>query len=186
MKLVLAITGASGAHAARALVAACPWPIALVVSDWGRDVYERECGPFDELAAQAAAVYDNGDLSAPLSSGSVPSRGMVVLPCSSDTLARVAGGHADTLIARAAHCHLKEGRRLVLCVRESPWTLIDLENARRVATAGGIVMPLSPPFYLFGDRPPEQVNLREVLSVFADRVLALFGRTPPQTWEGVQ
>ena len=80
---------------------------------------------------------------------------MVILPCSTDTLGKVAGGIADSLITRAAHCHLKERRKLVLCIRESPWSLIDLENARKVAAAGGIIMPISPPYYMAAGRPPE-------------------------------
>jgi 4-hydroxy-3-polyprenylbenzoate decarboxylase len=143
--IVLALTGASGAHAADLLVQKSPWPVTLVASRWGRDVYERECGPFERIAGAVDRVLDDDDLSASVASGSVPTEGMVVLPCSSNTMAQIAAGLGSTLVARAAHCHLKEGRKLVLCVREAPWTVMDLDNARAVATAGGIVMPLSPP-----------------------------------------
>jgi len=108
------------------------------------------------------------------SSGSVPTVGMVILPCSTNTMGKIAAGIGDTLICRAAHCHLKEHRRLVLCVRETPWSLIDCENARTVSAAGGIVMPLSPPFYAAG-REPETVTMLELLTVFVDRVLAVLG-----------
>lgn len=186
MNAVLAVTGASGAYAAKLFVEACPWPISLIVSRWGREVYERECGAFPELESRVDAVYDNTDLAAPLASGSVPSRGMVVLPCSCDTLSAVGGGAGDTLITRAAHCHLKERRPLILCVRESPWTLIDLENARRVAAAGGTVMPLCPPFYMAGQRRPEALSLATVLAAYVDRVLSLLGHAPRDTWETVR
>ncbi len=185
MNLVLAVTGATGARAAYLLARKSPWPVALVASEWGRKVYERECGPFDELAALAGAVYANDDLAAPISSGSVKTAGMVILPCTTNTMAKVASGVADTLITRAAHCHLKEGRRLVLCVRESPWTLVDLDNARAVAAAGGIIMPMSPPFYMAGRCDLSAISAEEMLEALLDRVLAVLGNELKQTWETV-
>jgi 4-hydroxy-3-polyprenylbenzoate decarboxylase len=182
VNLVLAVTGASGAHAASALVRTSPWPVALVASAWGRKVYEREVGPFQELARLAHSVYDDADLEAPISSGSVPTVGMVVLPCSCDTLAKVAGGLGDTLITRAAHCHLKERRKLVLCVRESPWTSIDLENAAGVARAGGVIMPMCPPFYMAAGKAPATVTMAELLDAYVDRVLAVLGHPAPANW----
>ncbi len=110
---------------------------------------------------------------------------MVVLPCSTNTLAKIAGGIADSLITRAAHCHLKEHRKLVLCVRESPWTLIDLDNARKVAAAGGIIMPLSPPFYMAAGRDPDTVTMTELLGAYVDRVLAVLGHPAETDWESI-
>ena len=183
MKIVLAITGASGAHAAELLMDKSPWPVTLVVSRWGRDVCRREGVVLERLAERAAEVLDDADLSASIASGSVPTAGMVVLPCSTDALGKIASGLGETLIARAAHCHLKERRTLVLCVRESPWTLIDLDNARRVAAAGGIIMPLSPPYYMTADRDPAGVSLTDLLTAFAERVLAVLGQPPERHWE---
>ena len=183
MNLVLAVTGASGSYAARMLLERSPWPVTLVASRWGKDVYERECAPFRQLIDMADAVFDNSDLSAPIASGSVSTAGMVILPCSCNTLAQVATGVGDTLIGRAAHCHLKERRKLVLCVRESPWTLIDLDNARTVTAAGGIVMPLSPPFYMTADKNPEDVRMPDLLGAYVDRVLAVLGHPGKSTWE---
>lgn len=185
MRLVLAVTGATGARAAYLLARKSSWPVALVASEWGRKVYERECGPFRELEKLAEVVYDNADLAAPISSGSVKTAGMVVLPCSSNTMAKVATGVADTLIARAAHCHLKEGRRMVLCVRESPWTLVDLDNARTVAAAGGTIMPLSPPFYMAGGKDFKTMTAEDLLEILVDRVLAVLGQHSGKTWETV-
>jgi len=182
MNLVLAVCGATGAHAAELLLDRSPWPVTLIGSRWGRTVCETECASFDTLAARAQTVLDDDDLAASVASGSVPTAGMVILPCSTDMLAKVAAGLGDTLIARAAHCHLKERRPLVLCVRESPWTTIDLDNARRVASAGGIVMPLSPPFYLFADRPGDAVSMTDLLGAFADRVLGVLGHPPERHW----
>jgi 4-hydroxy-3-polyprenylbenzoate decarboxylase len=183
MNLVLAISGATGAHAADLLLAKSPWPVTLIASEWGRKVYEQECGDFARLAARAERVFDDTDLAAPVASGSTPSVGMVILPCSTNTLARVAHGVADTLITRAAHCHLKERRPLVLAVRESPWTLIDLNNAAAVAAAGGVIMPVSPPFYLTIGRDPRTVTMSDLLDLFVDHVLAVLGHPSPSRWE---
>lgn len=182
-QLVVAVTGATGAHAARLLVEKSPWPVALVLSRHGRDVYTRECGAVESLLEASAALYADEDLAAPIASGSVPTAGMVVLPCTTNTLSRIACGQADTLITRAAHCHLKERRRLVLCVREAPWTAIDFGNAQRVAAAGGTVMPLSPPYYMFAGRAPTEVSLHELMDAYVDRVLALLGLPIERTWE---
>lgn len=183
MNLVVAVTGASGAFAAKRLVEKSPWPVTLVASAWGKDVYARECGDFAELAARAKNVYADDDLAAPVASGSVATVGMVILPCSTDMLGKIANGIADTLVSRAAHCHLKERRPLVVCVRETPWTRIDLSNGERLAGAGAVVMPVSPPYYMFGDTAPEKVSMRDLLDAFVDRVLGVLGNPPARNWE---
>ena len=183
MNLVLAVTGASGTRAAELLMRKSPWPVSLVASAWGQDVFRRECGDFTRLAAQADKVYEDGDLAAPISSGSVPTGGMVLLPCSTNTLAKIAHGITDSLITRAAHCHLKEGRKLVLCVRETPWTLIDLNNAATVAAAGGTIMPLSPPFFQMGGRDPAAGTMIDLLEAYVDRVLSVLGHPADHNWE---
>jgi 4-hydroxy-3-polyprenylbenzoate decarboxylase len=186
MNLILAVNGATGTHAAERLMKKSPWPVALVASEWGKNVAQRECVDFARLAALAAKVYDDADLAAAISSGSVPTIGMVILPCSSNTMAKVAHGISDTLITRAAHCHLKERRRLVLCVRETPWSLIDLNNATTVSAAGGIVMPLSPPFYQLAGKDPLTVTMTDLMDLFVDRVLAVLGHPSASNWETVQ
>ena len=185
MNLILAVSGATGAYAAEILLRKSPWPVTLVASEWGKNVYQRECGDFARLAAMAARVCDDADLAAPASSGSVPTAGMVVLPCSTNTLARIAHGVSDSLITRAAHCHLKERRKLVLAVRESPWSLIDLQNAATVSAAGGIIMPLSPPFDQAAGRDPKDVSMAELLDLFVDRVLAVLGHPAASNWETI-
>lgn len=185
MNLILAVTGASGAWAADMLMQKSPWPVTLTASRWGKDVYRRECGSFEEFAARGDIVMDNNDMSAPIASGSVPTVGMVVLPCSTNTLGKIANGIADSLITRAAHCHLKEHRKLVLCVRESPWTLIDLDNARKVSAAGGIIMPICPPFYILDSPSPDTLTLADVLGAFVDRVLDVLGHPAEANWETV-
>ena len=184
--LILGITGASGIYAARLLTERSTWPVDLVASRWGRAVADTECGGLAAIEALCSRVFAPDDLYAPLSSGSVPAVGMVVLPCSSHTLAQIAAGLGDSLITRAAHCQLKERRPLILCLREAPLTLIDIENARRVALAGGVVMPMSPPFFMFAGSDPKMVNLHDLMAAFVDRVLAILGQPAPQTWEDVR
>ena len=184
--LILGITGASGAWAARLLAEKSQWPIALVASRMGRLVYEQEVGAFSELEAHAAEVWDEGDLTAPMASGSVPAAGMVILPCSANTLGKVAAGISDSLLTRAAHCQLKEGRRTVFCVREAPWTRMNLQNAERIAGAGGTIMPLSPPCYMVKGRDLNAVSMAEMLGYYVDHILSLLGQEAPQTWKDVR
>ncbi len=184
--LIVGVTGASGIHAARLLVEKSPWPVDLVASQWGRKVAATECGGMAAIESLAARIFGPDDLFAPLSSGSVPAVGMAVLPCSAHTLAQIAAGWGDSLIARAAHCQLKEQRPLVLCLREAPLTRIDLANARRAAAAGAVIMPLTPPFFMFAGRDPKAVSMHDLLDAFVDRVLALLGRRPDRTWEDIR
>ena len=186
MNLVVALTGATGAHATRLLVEKAPWPVTLVASEQGRAVYEHECGAFAPLAARAAEVYADSDLTAPIASGSVPTRGMVILPCTANTLGKIAHGIGDTLITRAAQCHLKERRPLILCVRETPWSLINLQGAVNVAAAGGLIMPLSPPFYMVAGREAASVTMDDLLKAYVDRVLALLGHESAANWGTVR
>jgi 4-hydroxy-3-polyprenylbenzoate decarboxylase len=186
MNLVVAMTGASGALATKLLVEKSQWPVTLVASSMGRVVYEQEVGPFKELEALAAKVWKDGDLTATIASGSVPTAGMVILPCSANTLGKVACGIADSLVTRAAHCQLKEGRKVVLCIREAPWTLINTQNAATVAAAGGTIMPMSPPYYMSKGRDPNQVSMAEMLGCYCDHVLSLFGQESPKTWADIR
>ncbi len=186
MNLVVAMTGASGALATKLLVEKSQWPVTLVASEMGRVVYEQEVGPFAELEALASKVWNDSDLTAPIASGSVPTIGMVIVPCTANTLGKIAGGIADSLVTRAAHCQLKEGRKLVLCVREAPWTLMNAQSAATVAAAGGTIMPISPPFYMAKGRNPAEVSIVEILGYYVDHVLALFGQEAPSTWADVR
>ena len=186
MNLVVAMTGASGAYATKLLIEKSQWPVTLVCSRMGRVVYEQEAGPFSELEALADTVWKDADLTATIASGSVPTVGMVIMPCSANTLGKVAAGIADSLVTRAAHCHLKEGRKVVLCIREAPWTLLNAQNATHIAAAGGTVMPMSPPYYMSKGRDPNDVSMADMLGYFADHVLSLFGQTAPKTWEDIR
>jgi 4-hydroxy-3-polyprenylbenzoate decarboxylase len=185
-RLIVAMTGASGAYLACRLLAKSSWPTILIASRWAKEIYERECGPYGELVRTAGEVYDAGDLTAPPSSGSVPTAGMVIAPCSTNTLGHIAAGLGDNLITRAAHCHLKERRPLVLALRETPLTTIDIDNAGKAAAAGAVVMPLTPPYFMFEGKGAERITLHDLMDAFADRVLALLGRRMPATWEDIR
>ena len=186
MNLIVALTGASGSFAAKLLIEKSQWPITLVASAMGRQVYEQEVGAFRDLETQAAEVWSDADLTATIASGSVPTAGMVILPCSVNTLGKVAVGIADSLITRAAHCQLKEGRKLILCVREAPWTLPNANSAATVAAAGGTIMPLSPPFYMVKDRHPDEVSMTELMGYYVDHVLSLLGQKAKKTWAEIR
>ncbi len=186
MNLIVAMTGASGALATKLLMEKSQWPVTLVASRMGRIVYEQEVGPFAELEALADQVWQDADLTATIASGSVPTAGMVILPCSANTLGKMACGLADSLVSRAAHCQLKEGRKVVLCIREAPWTLLNAQNAANVAAAGGTIMPMSPPYYMAKGRDPNEVSMAEMLGCYVDHVLSLFGQTSPKTWEDIR
>ncbi len=184
--LVVAMSGASGAYAAELLLSKSPWPTMLIASRWAREIYAHECGPFERLEEKAGQVFDNHDMMASPASGSVPTVGMVILPCSANTMGQVAAGLADTLISRAAHCHLKERRPLVLGLRETPLTSIDIQNAVKADVAGAILMPLSPPFYMFKGRSPQEITLHELMDAYVDRVLSLLGHPQSTTWEDLR
>ncbi|HEX3868825.1 MAG TPA: flavin prenyltransferase UbiX [Pirellulales bacterium] len=161
-KIVLGITGASGAIYARRLLevlldAGCE--VQLSISPSGVAVFKQElCVDVDAydvgavLPPQASRpgtlrCFDYQDFMAPMASGSAVSDGMVVCPCSGGTLSAIARGGSDNLIHRAAEVHLKERRKLILVPRETPLSLPHIENMRLCALAGAIMLPASPAFY---------------------------------------
>jgi 4-hydroxy-3-polyprenylbenzoate decarboxylase len=184
-QLILALTGASGAKMVQVLLERSKWPVTLIVTKWGQAVFEHECGEYSQIASKAAQVYKNDDFWAPPASGSVPTKGMVIAPCSANTLAKIAAGMGDNLVTRAAYCHLKQRRPLILVLREAPLTTIDLENAARVSAAGGIIMPLTPPFYMFAGQSSKKTTLFDLLNALADRILFLLGQRLPANWETI-
>jgi len=131
-------------------------------------------------ASRKIQLQSNADIGANVASGSYPADAMVVIPCSVGTLARIANGIAAQLIERAADVSLKEKRRLVLCVRETPLNKIHIRNMYQAADAGATIYPLIPTFY---NRP---VGLDEMAREFANRVLAHIGLPQPNSyqWKG--
>ena len=151
-RFVVAITGATGAvYGVRLLqrLGACPGvETHLVVSDAATLTLHQEVGlQKRDVEALAHVVHRNREIGASIASGSFQTDGMVIAPCSMKTLAAVAHGLSDNLITRAADVILKERRRLVLMVRETPFNLAHLRNMTAVTEMGGIVFPPLPSFY---------------------------------------
>lgn len=157
--IVVAVTGASGAiYAVRLLKALCAGRarVHLVISPHGRQLFADELNIADPTAetlvgpgpAEHVTVYSFRDVGARLASGSFMTDGMIVCPCSGNTLADVASGTGSNLISRAAAVHLKESRRLVIVPREMPFSQIEIGNMMRISRAGGIICPASPGFYM--------------------------------------
>jgi polyprenyl P-hydroxybenzoate/phenylacrylic acid decarboxylase-like protein len=171
---VVAITGASGACYGTRLLAAmrdqAGWETHLVTSRAGYINLATELGlDRRQLGALADVVHDERDVGAAIASGSFRTEGMVIAPCSARTLACVASGTGDNLIARAADVVLKERRRLVLLVRETPLHLGHLRNMLAATEMGAICMPPVPAFYA------QPATLTEMVDHTIGRVLDLFG-----------
>jgi len=152
-KIVVGITGASGAPYAKRLLGVLrdrvregDVELAVCASETAPEVWALECG--GDLREEAGArVWGGRDFSAPFASGSAGWGAMVVIPCSMSTVAKVAHGVSDTLLTRTADVMLKERRQLLLVPRETPLSLIHLENLTQVTRAGAIVLPAMPSFY---------------------------------------
>jgi len=151
MKIAVAITGASGAVYARNLIQKLAESqqvdkIGVVFSDNGLQIYNSEnCRQPEQN--DKITLYDNSAFSTPFASGSSTYSAMVICPCSCGTLGRIANGISDNLITRAADVMLKERRKLILVVRETPLSLIHIQNMEKITLAGGIVCPAAPSFY---------------------------------------
>ncbi len=173
MRLVVAISGASGAiYGIRALkvLKALGVETHLVMTDAARETIRLETdSTTDEVKKLATAAYGINDIAAKISSGSYRTDGMLVIPCSMKTLAGIATGYSDNLLLRAADVTLKERRRLVLVVRETPLSLIHLENMVRVTSAGAVVLPAMPAFY---NKPK---TLDEIVDQIVGKALDLLG-----------
>lgn len=158
-EIVVAVTGASGAiYSTRLLsvLADSGASVHVVISPYGRRLLAeelgiRECTPASlvgEPASPNITLHDYRDVGSRLASGSFLTHGMVICPCSGNTLADVAAGAGSNLISRAAAVHLKEMRRLIVVPREMPLSIIEMENMLRIARAGGVICPASPGFYM--------------------------------------
>jgi 4-hydroxy-3-polyprenylbenzoate decarboxylase len=185
-RIVIAITGATGAvYGVRLLQRLQQFPGIerhLVVSDAAVLTLHEETGlARRDVEALADVVHKANNIGASIASGSFQTDGMVIAPCSMKTLASVAHGLSDNLIARAADVVLKERRKLVLMVRETPFNLAHLRNMTTVTEMGGIIFPPLPGFY---NKP---ATIDEMVGHTVDRVLDLLG-LPPQDaarWTGL-
>ena len=150
MKVIVAVTGASGTIYAKGFLDAAKEhgiETHLVVTDSGKKVAEYELDGIDQLKELATSTYDWKDLTASIASGSYDVDAMVIVPSSMKTVSAIAHGFADNLVTRAADVQLKEKRPLILVPRETPLHAIHLENMAKLANMGAIIIPAMPGFY---------------------------------------
>lgn len=177
MRIVLGITGSSGAAYAREFLRQCPGDKYLIVSKWGKVLLKDELGATDkDLLPFVKREFSDEDLTAPLASGSNRFDALVILPCSTSTLGKVASGIGDTLITRTAQVALKERYKLVLCIRETPMSTLSLRQCAALSGDGAIIMPISPPLYF----TPKTVE--EYITGFVDKVLGVIGVRESKGW----
>lgn len=177
MKIAIAITGASGSLYAKVLLdqlqaMGSELQADLVWSENAHTVWEEELGNQD-YKNYPFRVYDKRDFMAPFASGSSSYEALIICPCSMGMVGRIAAGVSTDLISRAADVMLKERRKLICVVRETPYNLIQLRNMTQVAEAGGIICPASPSFY---SRPQDFEALAYTV---VHRVLQLAGIDRP-------
>ena len=175
---IIAMTGASGGPVALDFIQRCPGRKYVIASSWGQWVLEDETGQTleDITQSESITVIKDTDLHAPVCSGGMAVDAMVVLPCSSNTLGKIAGGIGDSVITRAAHVTLKEKRKLILCLREAPLSGVDLENCQRLDRAGAVIMPLSPMWYF------KPATLDDLIGAFTERLIAMCGGPRGRVW----
>jgi flavin prenyltransferase len=177
MRILVAVTGASGAVFALDFLKRCPGERFLIVSDWGKAVLQDELGMApQDLSPWAVRIFSDKDLAAPFSSGTNRYDAMVVVPCSASTLSKIAVGIGDTLITRSAQVALKERMRLVLALRETPLSTGILENALKLSREGAVIAPIMPPFY------HHPAGLDELVAGYTQKLLALVGADPGPGW----
>ncbi len=173
-KIVIAITGASGSIYANILLQKLHQlkdqieTVGIVMSDNAKDVWKFELDNSD-YENFSFKIYDKTDFFAPFASGSAKFNTMIICPCSMGTLARIASGISNDLTTRAADVILKERRKLILVTRDTPLSLIHINNMKTVTEAGGIICPASPSFY---SKPK---TLEDLAATVIDRVLDLAG-----------
>jgi 4-hydroxy-3-polyprenylbenzoate decarboxylase len=171
MTITVAITGASGVqYGVRLLEALRDLQVEtrLIVTKSGQDLMSIETQhSLNYVASLANQTYEEMDLSAPIASGSHISDGMVIIPCSMKTLGSIAHGISSNLVTRAADVCLKERRKLILVVRETPLSGIHLSNMSKLSQCGVVIMPASPGFYT---RP---ATIEELIDTLVARVLDL-------------
>ncbi len=173
-KIAVAITGASGSVYAKVLLDKLVQlkdqydEVSIVMSNNAKEIWNTELGN-EEYKNYPFRYFDKYDFSAPFASGSAKYNILIIAPCSMGTLGRIAAGMSDDLVTRAADVILKERRKLILMVRDTPYNLIHIKNMETVTLAGGIICPATPSFY---SRPK---TIEEVAATVVDRTLDLAG-----------
>ncbi|MDA3910749.1 MAG: UbiX family flavin prenyltransferase [Bacteroidales bacterium] len=166
-KIVIAITGASGAIYAQSLIEKLEQSehvelLSVVMSEVAKQVWETEIGTKPNFTSKQ---YQSDNFYAPFASGSSVQDSMIILPCTMGTMAKIAGGIADNLITRAADVFLKEKKQLIIVPRETPFNLIHVRNMEQLILAGAQIIPASPSFYA----NPKSID--DLVSHFTDRIL---------------
>jgi len=175
-KIAVAITGASGSIYAKLLLQKLEQlknqitELSLVMTDNAKQVWQTELGD-DNYDKFSARYFSTKDFTAPFASGSAKYDSLIIVPCSMGTLGRIASGVSSDLITRAADVMLKERKRLILVVRDTPYNLIHIRNMETVTLAGGIICPASPSFY---SKPQ---TIEQAAETVVDRVIDLTGLT---------
>lgn len=173
-KIVVAITGASGAIYSKILINKLlaikdQWhDLAIIMTENAKEVWKTELEN-DEYKNFPVKIYAQNDFTAPFASGSGQYNTMVIIPCSMGTLGRISNGISNDLISRAADVILKERRKLICVARETPYNLIHIKNMETLTLAGGIICPATPSFY----SKPKTID--EVAATVVDRVIDLMG-----------
>lgn len=173
-KIIIGVSGASGAIYAKVLFDSLiqhkeKWSeIAVLFSDNAKGVWEYELGnrDYEKLPFR---LYEKNDFNAPIASGSAGYDAMIIVPCSMGTLGRIASGISNDLMTRAADVILKERRKLILVTRETPLSIIHINNMKVIAEAGGILCPASPSYY------SKPATLYQLAATVTDRALSLAG-----------
>ena len=173
-KIIVAVSGASGSIYAKLLLdkltqIKSQWKeLSIIITDNAKIVWKTELSE-SNFENYQATYYEKNDFMAPFASGSANFNIMIIVPCSMGTVARIASGLSNDLISRAADVILKERRKLICVVRETPYNLIHLKNMELITQAGGIICPASPSFYSV----PKTIE--EAASTVVDRVIQLSG-----------
>ena len=173
-KIIVAVSGASGSIYAKLLLdkltkLKSQWKeLSIIITDNAKIVWKTELAE-SNFENYQATYYEKNDFMAPFASGSANFNIMIIVPCSMGTVARIASGLSNDLISRAADVILKERRKLICVVRETPYNLIHLKNMELITQAGGIICPASPSFYSV----PKTIE--EAASTVVDRVIQLSG-----------
>ena len=178
-RIAVGITGSSGAVYAMDFLKRCTHDKFVIVSKWGKAVMKDELllsDPIAEIAPYCKKIFADSDLTAPLASGTNHIDAFIILPASTSTIGKIASGFGDTLITRTAAVCLKERRKLILCVRETPLSTITLRQCAELSSEGVIIMPISPPLYFV------PATVEEYVQGFVNKVLNHVGMEIGTGW----